>query len=239
MTAPGPAPLPVTLAWMREGTARCRALAAELTDRQVGEACGLPGWTRGHLLTHLARNADALVNLLTWARTGVPTPAYASPAQRAADIEAGAGRGAAQLREDLAASGERLAAAIAAMRPDDWDARVESGQGRELPARQVPWLRTREVWVHAVDLATGTTVADLPGDLVDAMLDDVTTAFAARGDCPPLRLAPADRDRIWQVTGPGDDLAISGDAADLVGWLIGRTGPERLTGPVPQLPAWL
>ena len=41
--------------------------------RMAGEAfrapSALPGWTRAHVLTHLARNADAMVNLLTWART--------------------------------------------------------------------------------------------------------------------------------------------------------------------------
>lgn len=232
--------LPEALGWVREGTARCQALAAELTDRTAGQPCGLPGWTRGHLLTHLARNADALVNLLTWARTGTPTPMYASRAQRDADIEAGAGRTAAQLRDDLAASGERLADAIAAIQPADWDARVRTAQGRDIAARQVPWLRIREVWVHAVDLATGTTVADLPAALIDALLADVTTGFTARGGCPPLRLAPTDRPREWQVTGDDDaPVTLSGPAADLLGWLIGRTGPDRLTGPAPQLPAWL
>ena len=42
----------------------------------------LPGWSRGHVLTHLARNADGAVNLLTWARTGVETPQYVSQEQR-------------------------------------------------------------------------------------------------------------------------------------------------------------
>ena len=48
----------------------------------------LPGWTVGHVLTHVARNADAYTNLLTWARTGVETPAYASPEAREALLRA-------------------------------------------------------------------------------------------------------------------------------------------------------
>src|SRR6266568_1849145 len=80
----------------------------------------LPGWTRGHVLTHIARNADGMVNLLHWARTGTQTPMYASPESRAADIEAGAGRPAAGLAADVRESAATLAAAAAAMPGDAW-----------------------------------------------------------------------------------------------------------------------
>ena len=56
---------------------------AALTDSQARAPSLLPGWTRGHVVTHLARNADALRNLLTWARTGIPTPMY--PSRQARD----------------------------------------------------------------------------------------------------------------------------------------------------------
>ena len=65
------------------------AQSARLTDTQIDGPSALPGWNRATLLTHLARNADALGNLLTWARTGVETPMYADPSSRAADIDAG------------------------------------------------------------------------------------------------------------------------------------------------------
>src|SRR5262245_10304249 len=77
------------------------ASIAGLTEPQAREASLLPGWSRGHVLTHIARNADALTNLVTWARTGVETPMYSSRDQRAADIEAGSGRPAVQLVEDV------------------------------------------------------------------------------------------------------------------------------------------
>src|SRR6266704_5264440 len=72
-------------------TERLLGSAAALSDTQAREPSLLPGWTRGHVLTHIARNADGMVNLLHWARTGTQTPMYASPESRAADIEAGAG----------------------------------------------------------------------------------------------------------------------------------------------------
>src|SRR6266567_8535421 len=71
-------------------TDRLLATAAGLTDRQAREPSLLPGWSRGHVLVHLARNADGLRNLLIWARTGVVTPQY--PSQQARDDASRRGR---------------------------------------------------------------------------------------------------------------------------------------------------
>src|SRR5690242_5869899 len=79
--------------------------AAEGWDPAViAEPSGLPGWTVGHVLTHLARNAEALTNLLIWARTEVETPMYPSRAARDADIEAGSGRPLAEQLADVRAT---------------------------------------------------------------------------------------------------------------------------------------
>src|SRR5688500_13026045 len=90
------------------GIAAAKQVTVQLTDVVEGlddiamkRPSLLPGWSRGHVLTHLARNADALVNLLTWARTGVEHPMYTSRADRDADIEEGSCRMATLLREDL------------------------------------------------------------------------------------------------------------------------------------------
>ena len=45
-------------------TDRMLRTAATLDDAAVAAPSPLPGWTRGHVLTHLARNADGLGNLL-------------------------------------------------------------------------------------------------------------------------------------------------------------------------------
>lgn len=104
--------------WVRDGTTLFETTVAAVGDDELRAASTLPGWTRAHVVAHVARNADALVNLLTWARTGVPTPMYASPRQRAADIEAGARAEPARLRADLAAAHARLAAALDALPAD-------------------------------------------------------------------------------------------------------------------------
>ena len=87
--------------WAAQGQARVESAAAGLDAAQVAGPSRLPGWSRGHILSHLARNADALVNLLTWARTGTEKRMYASPADRADGIEAGAHRALPEQLADL------------------------------------------------------------------------------------------------------------------------------------------
>ncbi|KIX77423.1 mycothiol maleylpyruvate isomerase, partial [Streptomyces sp. MBRL 601] len=67
-----------------EATARLLTVAGTLDDAALAEPSRLPGWTRGHVLSHLARNADALLNVMAG------RPMYASAEARDADIEAGA-----------------------------------------------------------------------------------------------------------------------------------------------------
>ena len=125
--------------------------AGALTDAQAAAASRLPGWTRGHVLTHLARNADGFVNLLTWARTGVKTPMYPSEAARDAGIEAGHGRRAAELTADLRGSSAAFAAAAAGLTAADWAAQVER-RGDSFPAREILARRWAELEFHHVDL---------------------------------------------------------------------------------------
>jgi maleylpyruvate isomerase len=70
----------------------------------------LPRWTRAHVLAHLARNADAIRNLLTGVRSGQDRPAYASAQARDAGIERGAAMTAKDLIADLAGSSMALRA---------------------------------------------------------------------------------------------------------------------------------
>jgi uncharacterized protein (TIGR03083 family) len=91
----------LALARVSESTDRLLATADALTDAQAAAASRLTGWTRGHVLTHLARNADGFRNLLAWAATGDETPMYPSEEARDRAIETGAGRPAAELAADL------------------------------------------------------------------------------------------------------------------------------------------
>src|SRR5436309_2025968 len=94
-------------------TERVFVTGTALSDAQAREPSLLPGWTRGHVLSHIARNADGMVNLLNWARTGTETPMYASAESRSADIEAGARSPATDLTAAVREQAARVAAGAA------------------------------------------------------------------------------------------------------------------------------
>lgn len=108
-----------------------------------------------------------------WARTGEPTPMYSSPEQRLADIESGAQLPAAWLTAWFEESAQPLAYATAELTEEQWRAEVLTAQGRTVPASEVPWMRTREVMVHAVDLGTGIRFADLPEEFCAELRHDI------------------------------------------------------------------
>ena len=223
-----------TLPWMRAGTEHVFALVAKLSDAELAGPSALPEWSRAHVVAHLARNAEALIRLVDWARTGVETPMYPSREARAADIAASADHPPKRLRAELTATAADLDAALAALTPEQWQAQVRSALGRPLPAAQVPWMRIREVWLHAVDLDAGADVADVPDGVVDLLMDEVTTTLSAADGCPAATLAPTDRDRSFRLGGAAGPV-VAAPAATLVGWLTGRTTlPDA-----PKLPPWL
>jgi maleylpyruvate isomerase len=117
---------------------------------------------------------------------------------------------------------------------------VRSALGRVIPTAEIPWMRVREVWLHAVDLAAGVAVSDLPADIVDTLLDDVTGALSGRPDCPAVDLVPTDRDQAWQLnpTKTEQRTLAAGTAAQLLAWLTGRAD-EAVRAEYPAVPAWL
>lgn len=142
-------------------------------------------------------------------------------------------------RADLLA--DELDATFAGLDLLAWRATVRSSQGREIAATELPWMRVREVWLHAVDLDAGARMEDVPAAVVDALLDDVTRTLSAKDDCPAAELAPTDRDATWPL-GLGGGTTIHGTAAGLLGWLTGRTtgaGLLAMQGELPVVPRWL
>ncbi|NKQ27383.1 maleylpyruvate isomerase family mycothiol-dependent enzyme [Streptomyces galbus] len=219
------------LASVREATDRLLTAVAALDDDALAEPSRLPGWSRGHVLAHLARNADALVNVLEG------RPMYASGDARDADIERDAPRPRAAQLADLRASGARFQEAGAA--PADWSRTVELRNGVTDSAARVPFRRWIEVELHHVDLGIGYELEDLPAEFTEREIDFLARRFAGNPDVPPTRVT--DGTHAWTTGRAADapEVTVTGPAADLLGWLAGRRDGSALTvtgGPLPTLP---
>jgi maleylpyruvate isomerase len=218
-----------TLAWAKDGAEHLRGLMGRLGGDTLAMPSGLPGWTRAHLLTHVARNADALINLLEWARTGTRVPAYAGEGRRDADIEVGAKRSAAEIRADVVASSDRLADAVRRLPAGAWSATVEI-RGHRIPVTDVLWLRAVETWVHAVDLDVGASFTDLPQPMLLALVGEAAATRGERAELPPVVLvATGEPTGRWTVGDPVEGAPeITGTAAELAEWLTGRSRGRHL-----------
>jgi maleylpyruvate isomerase len=217
--------------------------ADRLTDNQAREPSLLPGWSRGHLLTHVARNADSLRNLLVWARTGVETPQYSHPGQRAEGIEAGAGRPAAELIADLASSAAALDAEAARLPDSAWAAQVRGMKGHAHPAWYTVWRRLTEVEFHHADLDLGYSAADWPESFATYGLVKVAADFTGHHS-PAVLLRCSDVPVVVQIGPDGEQPVhiVTGPVRPLLAWLAGRSAGTGLKaeppGPLPTLPAW-
>ncbi|MFF4184240.1 maleylpyruvate isomerase family mycothiol-dependent enzyme [Streptomyces sp. NPDC001691] len=220
------------LASVHEATERLLTAATSLDNAAVAEPSRLPGWTRGHVLAHIARNADALVNVLAG------RPMYPSAEARDADIDRDAPR---PLDVQLADVRDSAAAFQAeGARPADWSRTVELRNGVTDAAARVPFRRLVEVELHHVDLGIGYELEDLSADFVSRETDFLAERFAGHKDLPSIGLSD-DTGRTWTTGGgaEGGPVRVSGPAADLVGWLAGRRDGAALKvtgGALPALP---
>lgn len=225
-------------------TDRLLATLDGLTDDDLRGPSLLPDWTRGHVLAHVARNADGMRNLVTWARTGVETPQYSNRERRGADIERDAPRSLAEHRRDVEESARALDEDLRALSqdPEALGRIVGTQPGREFPGSQLAARRMREVEIHHVDLDAGYTTTRWPGAFVARTLSEIAEMFAARSDVPSMTLRTAESNRTWELGDNPGALLVSGPERGLLAWLIGRADGWELSvkpeGPLPQPPAW-
>jgi maleylpyruvate isomerase len=172
--------------WMDHGTRLLLAAVDGLADADFDTASALPGWTRRHLVAHVHYNAEALRRLVRWARTGEKTPMYESQEHRNTEIEAGSRLPVTRLRAMVRESADALARDLDALPDEAWHHAVLTAQGRSVPATEIPWMRSREVAVHVVDLAAGVDFDDLPGDFVRALVEEVVARRVGSGEGPAL-----------------------------------------------------
>ncbi|MFJ3727417.1 maleylpyruvate isomerase family mycothiol-dependent enzyme [Streptomyces sp. NPDC090045] len=199
---------------VREATDRLLTAVAKMDNAALSEESHLPGWTRGHILAHLARNADALVNVFEG------RPMYESASARDADIASDADRSLEEHLTDLRDSGARF---LATTEPDqDWSRTVELRNGVTDLAANVPFRRWVEVDLHHVDLNIGYELHHLPEEFTDREIAFLADRWSGRPDVPPVTLR-AMPDEVWHTGGTeGTPVVLEGPKDELLGWLAGR-----------------
>jgi maleylpyruvate isomerase len=216
-------------------TERLLSTAASFRNDAVLAPSLCEGWSRGHVLAHLARNADALVRVCDVALTGATDTMYDDVESRDADIERGARRSAHEHATDIRDSAARLAERLEALRPEHAEVRVERTPGGfPIAVGMVPFMRLREVVFHHVDLDAGYSFANAPAEVVALFLRDAVNRLAHDDTPPSLHVVTAEGEE--HVVGDGASR-VTGSAADVLLWLArGRTDGIHVDGPVPTLP---
>jgi maleylpyruvate isomerase len=216
--------------------------ATRLGDVRAPSLC--EGWSRAHVLSHVARNAEAILRLTEWALDGRPREMYpGGGAARDAEIEEGALRAGPaaddprpasvfvdDLTDTAAALAPRLAELTGPLAVDE----VEMRGGMQVPPHVLPFLRLRELVYHHVDLDDGFTFADVETELVHRFIDDAVARLRLGSHPPDLDLQTDEGDR-WQLA--GGTVPVRGSRAGMLLWLARRidTGVSA-EGGLPELP---
>jgi len=218
------------------------AAIAEQTDKLLEtaralDAPGAPslcsGWSRGHVLSHVARNADGLAALARGAVDGTGETMYASPDQRDLDIDAGADRPRDELVADVEDSAARLAEQLPRLSSIDGNMLLMRTPGVPfVPAKELPYMRLREVVIHHVDLDAGFGFEDIDPELLVLFIDRKAGLLRRDGDPPDLTLRTSEGDE-WTI-GLGT-AQVTGSRAAVLAWLT-RGTTEGVSGdPLPHL----
>jgi maleylpyruvate isomerase len=209
--------------------------ASRLSDEDLGAPSLCDGWTRGHVLAHLSRNADAISRLVDWAVTGKREEMYPGGQDaRDAEIEAGAFRGAGEQLADLRQSAERLADRLPLLEGGTAVEAVEGRGGFVIPSEDLPFMRLREVVYHHVDLAAGYSFEQVSGELLTRFIADAVRRLSMSRRAPDLTLRTSEGEE-WTVGEGG--VSVTGTRAGLLLWLARRRADGvSADGPLPELP---
>lgn len=229
-------------AWCRAASAAIRQQLETLTDSELAEPSLLPEWSRGHVISHLIANALALRRLTEGGLAGTDVPMYAANDVRLAEIVEGATQAHAIVMARFGRADASLSEIWASVPQVALGIDVRSRMGRRVPLSELPWLRAREMWIHAVDLDGSITWADVPRDVLTRVVRDSSVLRSARNDGPALSVRSLDSDCDTDIRGSGSTTVVEGTCADLASYLTGR-GPRSthtLRGQAPpELPPWL
>ena len=227
---------PVTTASaLAAATARLLATAESLSPDAWAEPSLCAGWSRSHVLAHLALNAEAMVGVLSGLRDGSPTTMYRSDGQRDADIDVLATEPPAVVLARLQQACAALAAVVTVAEglPEGTVFERTPG-GRTMVANDIPFLRLREVEIHHADVDAGYSASDWPPANATAFLSFETRRY----DGPGFHAVATDEPARWTFGSPAEDAAtVSGPVGPLAWWASGRGAGAVVSSSTGTLPS--
>jgi maleylpyruvate isomerase len=198
---------PIDMQRVLRDVAACNASHRSLTEHLAslgevdpGQDSLLPGWSVGHVLTHIARNADGMLRMLVGLHQY-----WLGRLSREADIELGAGRTWEALLTDVAETSDAVDRVLRS--ETDWGGVVHTIVA-DRPKWRLAELRRREVEVHHADLGLGYGFADMPADFVRSETQALTMMWQSR---QPMGLTGL------------PDVVLAAPEHDRLAWLFGRT----------------
>lgn len=191
-----------------------------ISEQAWQEPSRLPGWTRAHVATHLARNADALVRAVDSVLMGRRGLMYDSDEDREWAIERGSERTGLDLQIDLDTSDGRLNRRFNVLHSVPSDMMVELIPGSLLSCELLPLLRLNEVVLHHVDIDCGFDITEVEPKIARLLLEWNTMEESPT----PHRSALLVSDSGFTAkVGSGENpVLIEGSDALLLGWVTGR-----------------
>lgn len=215
--------------------ARVLELVDRLDDAQKDAASALPGWSRGHVLKHLADNARAFDRQARAALRGEVVDMYdGGRAERDRSIDRGAARPVVELREELRLTQRALEGTWSRLTAVDWRREVRFRHATVLDTALARW---REAEIHAVDLKVGHRPRDWSVDFALHALD----FLSGRAPVGTRLVLRSTDEEFTQALGRGTTVEVSGAVRDLAAWMAGRDvdGHLSTTGPrLPELGPW-
>ncbi|MDR1790807.1 MAG: maleylpyruvate isomerase family mycothiol-dependent enzyme [Propionibacteriaceae bacterium] len=208
--------------WQNTANTRLLGDAITLTETAWHQPSLLPGWSRAHVVTHLARDADAYRQLLRNPALGFD---LGSDEERFRALESGADRNALSLLEDLDNAMGRLADAAADV--TDWNRPVRIFT-ETYPLSFVSALRLHETLIHHLDLKVGFN-PDAINETAAALLLHLAIHLRRKSATPTIHIQSTSG--IDETLGRGDPIAtVTGLDARLWAWLSGRLSPTHISG---------
>ena len=227
--------LPGDLNRLTRETGMLLATVDSLTDDELAAPSKCGGWTRAHVVAHLALGADAMGNMITWGTTGVETPPYVSWDARNADIENLAKKSPAEIKAALHTAVKDFADKAATLKDGLKAETVQTAGGADITPYAVPALRISEVIIHHADLDTVWGLEEADIDALEDTLEIVVDRVSAKEDFPGVTIDTDEREHY--VIGDGA-TAIKGGRDAVIGWLArGWTDGLRYDGELPARPA--